>query len=102
MVSIDLDKSASIKEAALNVSSSKISPNPTSGATEINFTLANSSKVSVKIVDITGKTVYTSNEGDKNAGSHTISLDASTYNSGLYYVTLTTNESQITHKLVRK
>jgi len=102
MVSIDLDKTASIKEAALNVSSSKISPNPTSGATEINFTLANSSKVSVKIVDITGKTVYTSNEGDKNAGSHTISLDASTYNSGLYYVTLTTNESQITHKLVRK
>ena len=102
MVSIDLNKTASIKEAALNVSSSKISPNPTSGATEINFTLANSSKVSVKIVDITGKTVYTSNEGDKNAGSHTISLDASTYNSGLYYVTLTTNESQITHKLVRK
>ncbi len=77
-------------------------PNPTNGQTSVNFKLNNTSNVTVNVVDITGKAVYTSNEGAKNAGSHNLTFDASTFTSGVYYVTITTDNTQVTKKLIKK
>ncbi len=81
---------------------SEIYPNPTTGEAKISYNLDNASNVSVKVVDITGKVVYTVANENKAAGKHTLNIDATSFNSGVYYVTISTNESQVTKKLIRK
>ena len=76
--------------------------NPTTGQTTVSYSLENSSTLSVKVLDITGKLVYSANEGTKSEGSHKLPIDASSFNSGVYYVTLTTEEGQLTQKLIKK
>ena len=53
-------------------------------------------------MDITGKVVYTQNESNKAAGEHTIDINAASFRSGVYYVTISTDEAQVTKKLIRK
>lgn len=79
-----------------------IAPNPTTGQTSINYILDNTSSVSIKVMDITGKIVSVSNEGIQTSGSHNLSLDASSFTNGIYYITITTNDSQVTKKLIKK
>lgn len=98
-----LEIDASITEVENNgLTFGNIVPNPTTGQTSINYKLDNASTVSVKVLDITGKVVYVSNEGTKTSGSHTVSLDAANYTSGLYYVTVTTENGQVSKKLIKK
>ncbi len=76
-------------------------PNPTNGQTNVNYTLANESAVSIKVVDVTGKVVYTSNQGSQVAGNHKVSFDASSFTNGVYYVTINTDGTQVTKKLIK-
>ena len=96
------DASAGLKENKSVSSIGGLYPNPTTGQTTVSYSLENSSTVSVKVLDITGKLVYSANEGTKSEGSHKLSIDASSFNSGVYYVTLTTEEGQLTQKLIKK
>jgi hypothetical protein len=53
-----------------------VHPNPTRGATTINYTLPADTRVTVAIYDVTGKLVRTLVEGaDQQAGTHTIEWD---------------------------
>lgn len=98
-----LEIDASLSEVTNNgLTFGNIAPNPTTGQTSINYKLDNASIVSIKVLDITGKIVYTSNEGTQTSGSHTVSLDASSYTTGLYYVTVTTENGAVTKKLIKK
>ena len=96
------DASAGLKENKSVSSIGGLYPNPTTGQTTVSYSLENSSTVSVKVLDITGKLVYSASEGTKSEGSHKLSIDASSFNSGVYYVTLTTEEGQLTQKLIKK
>ena len=51
---------------------------------------------------MTGKIVYTSNEGQQNSGNHVFNLDATEFNNGVYYVTIATDEEIVTKKLIKK
>lgn len=102
MVRLVLNKNAGINENTSSISIGNLFPNPTTGQTSISYSLENASAVSINIKDITGKTVYTSNEGTQTSGAHKISLDASTYTNGVYFVTVSTDESQVTKKLIKK
>ena len=84
------------------VSFGNLFPNPTTGQTAINYKLENASTVSIKVLDITGKVIYTSNEGTQNSGSHSVSLDASNFTTGVYYVTVSTENGAVTQKLIKK
>jgi hypothetical protein len=77
-------------------------PNPTENTTEVNYTLANNSNVEIQVVDITGKIIYTTSLGTQNAGKNKVSIDASNYNNGIYYVTIVTGDSKVTKKFVKK
>ena len=93
---------ASVKTIENNdLSIGNLFPNPTNGKTTINYSLTNSTTVTVKVVDVTGKIVYSSNEGTQNNGSHKLNIDTSAFTNGVYYVTVSTDETQVTKKMIK-
>ena len=73
-------------------------PNPTNAISNIKYGIENTQNVSVKVFDITGKTIF-SNESIQSAGSHTVPVDFSSYPAGTYFYTISTNNSKITSKI---
>ncbi len=96
------DQTLSLEENTSSISIGNIYPNPTSGVSTVSYSLQNSSEVSVNIVDITGKKVYVSAEGQKASGKHTLDIDATQFNNGVYYITIATDEEIVTKKLIKK
>lgn len=101
-VRLNFDPTLGMEESANEISLGNVFPNPTSGATTIDYSIANASNVNVEIVDVTGKVIYTANKGTQDAGANQISFDASTFNNGVYYVTISTEESTVTRKFIKK
>lgn len=64
-------------------------PNPFNPTTTIEFSLPQSSFVTLKVYNLLGKEVATVLKAHKPVGQHTVSFDASGLASGLYYYTLT-------------
>ncbi|HRI85859.1 MAG TPA: T9SS type A sorting domain-containing protein [Ignavibacteria bacterium] len=63
-------------------------PNPFNPETKINFQIPNESNVSLKVFDNSGKEVATLVNGNKTAGYHTVSFNASNLSSGIYFYKL--------------
>ncbi len=63
-------------------------PNPFNAATEINYTLANDSEVEIVVRDITGRIIMHKNEGFVRAGKHTVRIDGSPLEAGIYLYSL--------------
>jgi len=59
-------------------------PNPFNPTTQINFSLASDSKVTLKVFDIIGQEVATLLNENIAAGNHSVTFDASKLNSGVY------------------
>uniref|UniRef100_A0A832DDW7 T9SS type A sorting domain-containing protein n=1 Tax=Ignavibacterium album TaxID=591197 RepID=A0A832DDW7_9BACT len=59
-------------------------PNPFNPTTAIDFNLAVDSKVTLKVFDVLGQEIITLVNGNLSAGSHKVSFDASSLNSGVY------------------
>lgn len=66
-------------------------PNPFNPATQINFNLAEDSKVTLKIFDVLGREVTTLLNGSMPAGVHNVSFDATHLNSGVYFYRIDAN-----------
>lgn len=75
-------------------------PNPATGLTTINYSLTNASKVTLEIVDITGKVVVLLEEGKQAIGNHNIVLDVNNFSAGVYTYTLSVGEQSATKKLI--
>ncbi len=75
-------------------------PNPANGSTVINYSTLQSGSVTFEVLDITGKVVFSSYEGNQAAGSYTVELDAAQFNAGVYTYTLTVNGNQLTKKMI--
>lgn len=84
-----------------NVTFANLYPNPTTGATTVNYSLKNSSDISVEVLDVTGKVVYSVAKDTKVAGQHSVNIDATAFKTGIYYVTLSSNEGKVTQKLIK-
>ncbi|MBT3232130.1 MAG: T9SS type A sorting domain-containing protein [Calditrichaeota bacterium] len=67
-------------------------PNPFNSTTNIRFTLPGSDWVSLKLYTPTGRELTTLANGFMGAGNHEISWDGTGFNSGVYFVTLTTSQ----------
>lgn len=74
-------------------------PNPFAGQTNIQFNLAKQENVQVRILDLTGKEVGTYNQGTMDAGSYTITLDASALSAGMYLMNINIGNQVITKKI---
>ena len=75
-------------------------PNPFNATSNISFTLTQAADVTLDIVDVTGKLVYSLNEGNKGAGTHTITLNSANIAAGTYSYTLRAGDFTATKKML--
>ncbi len=75
-------------------------PNPFNSATTIEFALPESGEVSLAIYDILGREVDRPVSGYKEAGNHSVTLDMDDAGSGVYFYTLTTENTKISRSMV--
>ncbi|MEY4521667.1 MAG: hypothetical protein RIT10_852, partial [Bacteroidota bacterium] len=101
VVRLNFDPTLSINENSAFATVGNVYPNPTSGEATINYSLMNAAKVAVNVLDITGKTIYTKSIA-QNAGANSVTFDATSFTSGVYYVTVATEGSTVTKKLIKK
>ena len=75
-------------------------PNPFNPSTVINFQLATNSHVTLKVYDVIGNEVASLIDGEKIAGSYSVSFNASNLASGVYYYKLVSNNFVETKKMM--
>jgi hypothetical protein len=75
-------------------------PNPFNPSTSINFDLPVDGKVSLKIYDMSGKEVMTLVNEVRTAGYHSVSFNASSLSSGVYFYTLSADNFTATKKMM--
>lgn len=77
-------------------------PNPFSRNTAFDLTLDKSSKISLKITDLTGRMVYEMPAKQYAAGSHVITVDASNLATGIYTYTFVVNDVKFSNNMIVK
>jgi len=75
------------------------SPNPSNNSTNIAYTLANSSDVSVMVTNLIGERVYSKNVKGKK-GDNVVTLDTSEIPNGIYLYSLEAGNKKITKRMV--
>lgn len=102
VVRLNFDPIVSVNEQEMNVQSAIVYPNPTSTDATVKFNLNNASDVAVSVYDVTGKLMMNSALGNLNAGTHQMEVAAKDWNSGVYFVNITSNGTTVTKKFVRQ
>jgi len=75
-------------------------PNPTSNETRIEYFLSDFTGVNLSVIDITGKSVYSENLGNKPQGKHQVNLNLSDLSNGIYFYTLRTKFGEQTKRMI--
>ncbi len=75
-------------------------PNPFNPTTNINFSIPEAGKVELIVFNVLGQKVQTLVEGNLNAGSHSVTFDASRLTSGVYFYRLTSGNNVATQKML--
>ncbi|MBT7092859.1 MAG: T9SS type A sorting domain-containing protein, partial [Bacteroidetes bacterium] len=75
-------------------------PNPAGFSTEIGYELTHASEVFIEILDMTGREVMKIDEGYQSVGKHTISINLTTIDSGIYFYTLRAGKFVDTRRMV--
>ncbi len=75
-------------------------PNPTSKMTNLYFTLDQEQHLSVQMYNMLGEQVYSNDFGTMSAGDHLVNINCATFQSGVYFVRITTDKSSVTKRLV--
>ncbi len=78
----------------------KLVPNPASDEVRVAFTQAKPTNVTVRILDLSGVSVYNQSLGVKQNGSVTIPL--ANMASGIYMVELTTDDQKVVQRLIKE
>jgi hypothetical protein len=75
-------------------------PNPFNNQTKINFFTPISTYINITIIDILGREVEKVVEGDVSAGHHYQTWQPDLESSGIYFVVLRTDRTQLIHKIL--
>ena len=75
-------------------------PNPFNSTTTISWKIAESSKVTLKVLDIVGRTVATLVDEQRPQGEYETQFDASTLPKGIYFCQLKAGEFMETRKMI--
>lgn len=103
MVGLDLEPNTiGLDELENGITIGNVFPNPTTGVTTVNYSLANASDVAINVVDVTGKTIQTLNEGTQVSGGHTVNVDLSNFTNGVYFIEIATDATVVTKRVVKK
>ncbi len=101
VVRLNFDPILSVNENTTQVIDAVIYPNPTSSTSTIEFNLVNVSEATISITDLSGKIVSERNLGQLNAGANATEINTTSFNAGIYYVTVSSNGSSVTKKLIK-
>jgi len=86
---------------ALGIKLNQNIPNPFNNTTDITYQLAKrAGNVTLEVTDLTGRVVNTINEGAKDSGKYTITLDSKNLSQGAYFYTLTVDGYRLTNKMI--
>jgi hypothetical protein len=101
MVRMNFDPALGVKEAN-NTFGLEVAPNPATDATNITFTVKNTSDASITVIDMAGKVVANQTLSGVN-GTQAVEINTSALNSGMYTVNVTANGTSVSKKLaIRK
>lgn len=89
-----------IAELKGNDGSVSIYPNPVQQQSTLEFNLNDDSNINVNVYDIAGHVVATVYQGKLNAGVSKLTLDASALTSGIYFVSIASEQGQTLVKIV--
>ena len=103
MIRLNLNEHTNINDG-INQSSALSSlgqnyPNPFNRTTDISYQLAKESDVKFIVRDLTGRIVAEKSEGSLSAGKHLITIDASSFESGIYFYTINAGNFQETKRM---
>ena len=76
-------------------------PNPTNDIVNIDFTLENSSTVSIRLTNLQGQVIHQI-KMDGISGLQTATLDISDQSSGMYFITVTSDDGSFTEKIMKR
>jgi hypothetical protein len=101
IVHLAFNISVGVNETPANIISlEQLSPNPAHGVVDVLLNIDKAVNVSISLVNMLGQEVYTLNEQMVYAGAHSLKLDVSNYESGIYFVKVKAGSSVITKKLM--
>jgi len=75
-------------------------PNPFNPSTEINYTLAKSGNITLKVYNLLGSEIITLVDGYMEAGKYSIRFDGEDITSGVYFYTIKTDDFTSTRKMM--
>jgi hypothetical protein len=77
-------------------------PNPFNNNTSFTLTLAKNANVNIDVFNTIGQKVIAIENKTYNAGTHTVTIDGSNLNAGVYFYSVRTGESTITQRMLVK
>lgn len=89
-------------ENSNNLMGINVYPNPVEDGFNLSFNLSSSSDIEVEVRDVTGKVVYTLNETGVKQGNHIVEVDASSFNSGVYFAVVKSDKNVAQRKFIVK
>lgn len=100
-VKVTLDPTGIDEEyAAKGIRMAQNEPNPFNKNSIVRYELAKSSDVNFSVYDVTGKKVMEQITAKASPGEYSINMDATNFNKGVYFYTLTANGNQVTKRMV--
>lgn len=79
---------------------SPVHPNPATGYANIDFVLAHTENVTLKIYDMNGRCVATPVDGEMPVGIHSVSIDASSLAAGVYFYRFSAQGENCVRKMI--
>jgi len=89
-----------INEPNQVLSNIQITPNPSTDYAQVNFSLNNSSDVSIELYDITGRLINSFSAGKLSKGNHYQQINVSDLAAGVYTVSVVSGNEKATQKLM--
>lgn len=87
-------------ETEINYSLSQNYPNPFNPSTEVSYSVAENAFVSLKVYDVLGNEIAELVNEVKESGNYSVSFNASSLSSGIYFYTLKANGYSLTKKML--
>ena len=80
----------------------EVFPNPATDNISVRYTMGVASEVTINVTDITGKVVAEFSEGTQVEGTHQLDVNSGSFAEGVYYVTIASENTILTKKVVKK
>ncbi|MFI1770866.1 T9SS type A sorting domain-containing protein [Thalassobellus citreus] len=94
-----LDKAVALGVNVFDVSSFSITPNPANNLVTLSFGKVNANNISVNIYNIQGKQIL---KASKTLQNKSVTLDVSHLKSGLYFLKVSIDDSEVVKKLIKE